>query len=155
MANNNNNNGNKRKNWFGMKRDQFGNDWLNRVQPNDIQNNCLRIIQDMATGNFDPNGQDMIDFCDSRVINAIIEYSDHKVAKLTEIVNGLVVLQSSDRCSANTPLVLESCNPSLQIYKNVKDSLEAYRLYGDITLFVTMLQNLRNFRNYIDLNRSL
>lgn len=155
MANNNNNNANKRKNWFGMKRDQFGNDWLNRVQPNDIQNNCLRIIQDMARGNFDPNGQDMIDFCDSRVINAIIEYSDHKVAKLTEIVNGLVVLQSSDRCSANTSLVLESCNPSLQIYKNVKDSLEAYRLYGDITLFVTMLQNLRNFRNYIDLNRSL
>ena len=57
MANNNNNNGNKRKNWFGMKRDQFGNDWLNRVQPNDIQNNCLRIIQDMARGNFDPKNK--------------------------------------------------------------------------------------------------
>ena len=150
-----NNNMKPRKNWFGQKRDQFGNDWLNRIPVNDILNSRLRIIQDISKGNFDYNGQDMIDFCDQRIINGIIEYSDRKVAEFVEITNGLAMLQSTAGASGNTSIVLQNCKCVLDIYRNIKDSLEAFRMDQDITRFINMMQNIKNFRNYIDLNRAL
>lgn len=150
-----NNNMKPRKNWFGQKREQFGNNWIDRVPINDIQNNRLRIIQDISRGNFDYNGQDMIDFCDQRIINGIIEYCDRKVAEFIEITNGLNTLNSTNGASGNTPLVLQNCIYVLDIYRNIKDSLEAFRMTQDITIFINMMQNVKTFRNYIDLNRAL
>ena len=150
MANNNNK---PRKNWLSQKRDQFGTDWINRVNPTDNLNNRLRILQDICRGNFDYNGQDIVDFSNEKILNSVLEYVENKTLGLTEIVNGLTSLQYTSQASGNTALVLENCNYALTIYRNIKENLELFRLTYDKTIFITIMQNMKNFRNYIDLNR--
>lgn len=155
MANNHNNNNKPRKNWFGQKRDQFGDNWLDRVSARDIQNNCLRILLDISRGNFDCYGKDIQDFCDPRVFTKIMEYTDKRVATFTEIVNGLNFLINNGLNNGNTHLVFDRCDMILGIYKNIKESLEAYCYCYDITIFLNMVQNIQHFKDYIDLNRAL
>lgn len=150
-----NNNNKPRLNWFGQKRNQFGDNWLDKVSARDIQNNRLRILQDISRGNFDCNGRDMQDFCDPRVFTKIIEYADTRVAIFTEIVNGLNSLTTNGMNTGNTHLVFDRCNRVLIIYKNIKESLEAFRYCSDITIFLNMVQNIQNFKDYIDINRAL
>lgn len=150
-----NNNRQPRKNWFGQKRDQFGDNWLDRIAAKDIQNNRLRILQDIARGNFDCNSTDLKDFCDNRVISQIIKYADIRVSEFSEIVNGLATLINSGNVTPNTHLVFDRCNNVLLIYRNIKESLEAFIVTYDITIFINMMQNMRNYRDFIDINRAL
>lgn len=151
------NNNNRRKNWFEQQRERYGDAWLDRIADNELSNNCSRVMQDIARGNFDINGTDFQDFVyQGRMICKVKEYSGTKAAEFHEICKGLTaIMNDTNLQSSNTAPTLERCQKILEIYWATFQYLEAYMMTGDPTHIVRWQQDLKCYRNYIDLNRAL
>jgi|SRR5574344_26639 hypothetical protein len=149
-----------RKNWFQMQKERFGDDFLNRINVRDIDNNRLRILQDISKGNFDIN-TDMVYFCDQRIINSVIDYASRKTALFREMSEALNLSISANRQSANTAPVLNNVANVLFVYSKIWEMLDTFRMSVmncgtyDITIFIQLQDIMNKYRDYLDLNRCL
>lgn len=131
------------------------------------------------------NEKDICDLvADDRVISILKDYSGIKMSEFMEINKSLNImtevfssqlvaaLRNQGHCvsveletaitnnlisyrTTNTDATVYRTQKILEIYADVYNSLEAFMVSKDMTFMIRLQQNLRNYRNFIDLNRAL
>ena len=146
-----------RKSWLTQQRERFGDNWVDKVDLIVIHNNLLRILTDISKGYFDctEGGGDMRDFCHTRIYSSLYEYSYKKYVVLGDILNALTIMHEYGMGSQNTPNIINEVMNLRRSYEAVVTTLQNYRINYDSTAFMKMVQVLKDFKNYIDLNNAL
>ena len=141
-------NSNRRSNYFQQNVQKFGENFISRKNPAELELDAIRIFRDIARGNIDVQ-KDGPYFLDTQFLESCLTAANLKLNLHTTNYNGVLMLVNNNLGSSMTMSILEYNKRCMEAYTIIYNHLMNIKATKDINYLTTMVGNLRNYRNNI------
>lgn len=138
-----------RKNYFDYQIDRFGESFLNKKNPQNLQDDALRIFRDLAYGNIDVREYEEY-FRDQQLLEAMLLKADQVYRFHYFSYYGVEQLRQNPNFPQDEVTNIATHHKEVSdLYNVILQGLNNFKISNDIDYLIIMIGQIRRYRNYI------